>query len=107
MLSGVPHEFLDLDNGFVGEWIHELRKVNKEPIALFCGSDRKKSYEAQIKRYSEKLNLNITVEEIKRTGNDISASKVREALKNNDKDLFKANMDKSVWVLFDRLKKYV
>lgn len=107
MLKGIPHEFLELDNGFIGEWIHALRNKKIEPIALFCGSDRVKSYSGQINRYKEKLNLNIKVEEIQRSGEDISASKVREALKNNDFELFKKNMDKSTWSLFDELGKFI
>jgi len=103
----VPHQFLELSNGFIGEWINELRNDGFEPKALFCGSDRVKSYEGQIKRYSDKLNLDIKVEEIARTGEDISASKVREALKNDDIELFKANMHKSVWNMFDKLKKKI
>jgi len=107
MLKSIPHQFLELSNGFVGEWINELRNDDFEPIAMFCGSDRVKSYQGQLKRYTEKLNLNITVEEIARTGEDISASKVREALKNDDLEQFKLNMHKSSWSMFDKLKKMV
>ncbi len=107
MLKGIPHKFLDIDNGFVGEWINALRNKGSEPIALFCGSDRVKTYSSQINRYKEKLNLNIKVEEIQRSGEDISASKVREALKNKDFELFKKNMDKSTWSLFDELGKFI
>jgi len=107
MLGSVPHMFIELDNGFIGEWIHFLRGKKIEPIALFCGSDRVKSYEGQIARYKETLNLNIKVEEIARTGEDISASKVRQALKDDDLETFKKNMDKSTWSMFDELRKLV
>jgi len=107
MLSDVPHMFLDADNGFMGEWVHQLRNDNYEPIALYCGSDRVKSYQGMIKRYEDKLNINIKVEEIARTGKDISASKVRQALKDDDYKTFKDNMDKRTWDLFDKLKKMV
>jgi len=107
MLKDVPHSFIELNNGFVGEWIHFLRNKKIEPIALFCGSDRVKSYEAQINRYKETLNLNIKVEEIARTGEDISASKVRQALKDDDLETFKKNMHKTTWDFFDELKKKI
>ncbi len=107
MLTSIPHLFIDADNGFVGEWIHQLRELNKEPIALFCGSDRVSSYKGQLNRYKEKLNLNLKVEEIARTGKDISASKVRDALKNDDLETFQDNMDKRTWKLFNKLKKLV
>lgn len=107
MLKGIPYQIVELSNGFVGEWIDWLRNKNMEPKALFCGSDRKKTYEGQINRYKEKMNLDIKVEEIVRSGEDISATKVRQALADDDFDTFKKMMDKSVWKDFDTLKKYV
>jgi len=107
MLTSIPHQFIEADNGFFGEWVHQLREKNYEPIAFYCGSDRVKSYQGMIKRYADKIDINIKVEEIARTGKDISASKVREALKNDDLEQFKDNMDKRTWSLFDKLKKLV
>jgi len=107
MLTGIPHMFLEADNGFMGEWVHQLRNKDYEPKAFYCGSDRVKSYQGMIKRYQDKLNIDIKVEEIPRTGEDISASKVREALKNDDLETFKQNMDKRTWSLFNKLKKMV
>lgn len=103
----MPHIYLELDTGFVGNWIHELRNMGKEPKALFCGSDRVKSYQGQINRYKDQLNLDIAVEEIARTGEDISASKVRDALKNDNFEEFKRNMDPSTYKLYDMLKRKV
>ena len=107
MLTGIPHIFLDTDNGFFGEWVHQLRNKNLEPVAFYCGSDRVSSYKGMINRYADKLSVDINVEEIARTGKDISASKVREALKNDDIKAFQDNMDKRTWSLFDKLKKLV
>jgi len=103
----MPHMYIELDTGFVGNWIHELRNMGKEPKALFCGSDRVKSYQGQINRYKDQLNLDITVEEIARTGEDISASKVRDALKNDDFEEFKRNMDPSTHKLYNMLKRKI
>jgi len=107
MLKGIPYQIIELTNGFIGEWIDYLRNKNMEPKALFTGSDRKKSYEGQINRYKEKWNLSLKVEEIARTDEDISATKVRKALADDDFNTFKKMMDKSVWKDFDTLKKYV
>jgi hypothetical protein len=78
----------EIPSGFIGEIIADLRKQNYEPIAIFCGTDRVKTYQDQINRYKERLNINIRIEETKRTDEDISASKVREAIKNDNYNAF-------------------
>ena len=106
-MTKVPHRVYIISTGFVGEFIHELRNNDFEPVALMAGSDRLKTYKAQVKRYSEELNLNMKVVEIKRGEEDISASKVREALKNDDVETFEKMMDKKVHNTFKKLKRYV
>jgi len=78
----------EIPSAFLGEMLKTLREQNMEPIAIFCGTDRVKSYQQQIDRYKLKLNLNIKVEEIHRTGEDVSASKIRDAIKQNDFETF-------------------
>ncbi len=97
-------EFLELSSGFIGDFISPLRDKNLEPTILFAGSDRIKSYENQIERYKELFDLNLTVEEIKRNDDDVSASKVRDALKNNDEESFKKLMSKNLHKYFKKLK---
>jgi cytidyltransferase-like protein len=104
MLGSIPHIFVDEDSGFIGNFIDKLRKDNKEPIAIFTGSDRVKSYEAQIDRYVEKLNLNIKVHEIVRGDEDVSATKVRNALKDDDFEAFKKLTHKNVHKMFKELQ---
>ena len=95
---------MKLTSGFIGEFINVLRHHNKEPVLLYCGTDRIKSYQAQISRYKNKLNLSLQVKEISRSDEDISASKVRNALKNNDIEKFKQLTDKCEWKYFEKLK---
>jgi phosphopantetheine adenylyltransferase len=105
MLTGIPHQVIETKTGFVGNFVDMLRKKNFEPIALFTGSDRKRTYSDQINRYKDQLNLDMKVEEITRTGADVSATKVRNALKSGDETEFKKNMDKSLWPRFDEMAK--
>ena len=93
--------------GFIGDVVDYCRRLGFEPEVLYCGSDRVKTYEGQIKRYKEKLNLDIKVKEIKRTSSDISATKVREAIKNNDLDTFKKLTPEEEWKYFDTLRSYL
>lgn len=59
-----------------------------EPVLWLCGSDRYEPYSKQANNEKYKLDNNLTNEfkcfEIKRNDDDISASKVREAIKNDD-----------------------
>ena len=105
MLGSIPHIFIEEDSGFIGNFVDKLRKDNKEPIAIFTGTDRVKSYQGQIDRYKEKLNLNIKVHEIQRGDEDVSATKVRNALKADDFEAFKKLTHKKVHPMFDELKK--
>lgn len=107
MLTGIPHVFVETSSGFIGDFVDALRRKGFEPKALYAGTDRKKGYEGQINSYKDRFNLDMTVEEIKRSDEDISATKVRDSLTNDDFEAFKKNMDKSVWPMFDALKKVI
>jgi citrate lyase synthetase len=86
---------------FIGELVHQARNRNHEIVRLFAGTDRVKGYESQIDRYKEQLNIDIKVDEIKRSDEDISATKVRNALIDDDWDTFKkmtAKLDKKDFI---------
>ncbi len=100
-------EVLEIKSGFIGDFISPLRDKGMEPSIILAGSDRVKSYKGQIKRYEEMFNLDIEVKEIKRTGEDISASKVRQALSDDDEETFKNMTSKGTWSFWDKLKKYL
>jgi len=93
--------FMEQKNGF----IEALREMNFEPKFLYCGSDRKVTYTSQINRYKDRLNLDITLKEIPRRTRCISATRVRNALKENDIKEFKRCMHRSQWKKFDELKR--
>ena len=93
--------------GFIGDVVDFCRRLDYEPVVLYCGSDRVKTYEGQIKRYEDELNLSLKVKEIKRSNQDISATKVREAIKNNDFETFKSMTPEEEWKYFDTLRSYL
>ncbi len=99
-------EVIEIKTGFIGDFISPLRDKALEPTIILAGTDRVNSYKGQIKRYKEMFNLNITVKETKRTDEDISASKVRQAIKDNDEELFKSMTSKGTWGYFKKLKGY-
>jgi len=75
--------------------------VNNIRVVL-AGSDRKASYEKQLEKMPE-----VHVEEIPRTGEDISASKVRQALIDDDVETFKQMMHPGTYEFYNELKQFV
>lgn len=67
-----------------------LREAGYEPVSWTCGTDRYSQYENMVKKYGKDINLddNFEVIEVKRGDEDISATAVRQALRNNDEDTY-------------------
>ena len=79
-----------------------------EPMMWGFGTDRKKSYNAMINKQSYRDQLDVHPEfkgyEIKRTDDNISASKVRNALKLDDEKTFKKMTPKSIHKFYKALQ---
>lgn len=67
-----------------------LREAGYEPISWTCGTDRYNQYKTMVKKYGKDIDLddNFEVIEVKRGDEDISATAVRQALRNNDEDTY-------------------
>lgn len=80
-----------------------------EPVAWVCGSDRIDSYKKMVERYKDDIGLTPTfnVFEIPRTGDDISATKCREALIEGDQKKFDSMVPKEVANMYFKLKKMI
>lgn len=80
-----------------GNIIRILDKIPFNVNVVYAGSDRVESYQSQVKN-----NVGVTVREMYRTNDDISASKVIDNI--DDEKFFKANTPKSIHPLYDELK---
>lgn len=82
-------------------------KAGYEPISWSCGSDRIDQYTRMAEKYHDKANLpaGFEVIEIPRTDDDISATKVRNSLKNDDFKEFKSSTPHALHKYYDLLKK--
>lgn len=85
-----------------GFFVDELNKLNSTKFTAYAGSDRVKAY-ASFQKYMENDNT-LEIKEIKRTDEDISATKVRDALKSNDEASFKKLTHKNIHGMFKELK---
>lgn len=66
--------------GFIPEIIQDNNIDTSKGIAIIAGSDRIDGYKKQFKN----VDYNVIFDEIKRTDDDVSASKVRKAVENDD-----------------------
>jgi len=86
-----------------GFFVDELNKLpDGTKFVAYAGSDRVKAYKAY-EKYMEG-NRTLEIKEIKRTDKDISATKVRQSLKDNNFEDFKALTDKKIHKMFDELR---
>lgn len=91
-------EIISNRNGFIPSIL------NKAPInvnVVLTGSDRVKTYREQLK------DNDVYVREVPRTEEDVSATKVRDSLRNDDFNTFKKLMPKELLGYFDKLKSLV
>lgn len=99
------HDILIVKNADIGIFGQLLHDNNYEPVYWLCGTDRFEKYDLMCKKYKDQFKLPyIQALEIYRTDEDISATQVREALINNNLDLFTKLCigDKNI---FDELKR--
>ena len=73
---------------------------NFEPVLWICGTDRFENYSRQANSEKYKIDNNLLMEfrclEVKRTDDDISATKVREAIINNDFESYNKMMSNCI-----------
>lgn len=77
-------------NANIVDNIEILREAGYEPISWTCGTDRFDAYNTMVKKYGDDINLdkNFKMIEVKREDEDISATAVRKALRDNDEDTY-------------------
>lgn len=91
--------------------VEACRSFGYEPVSWSCGTDRVEPYRKMATRYAEDLGLDdsFRVVEIPRTDEDISASKVRGAIKDDDYEGY-ADMMPKEWrkrSVFGKLRKMI
>lgn len=96
-----------LPSASIDKMFNELRP-NYEPVLWGAGSDRMKSFGFQVnkEKYREDLGVldNFKLFEIPRTDDNISATKVRSALIDDDFDAFKSMTPKPIHKMYNELK---
>ena len=80
--------WLTVKNANIVDNIEILRQAGYEPISWTCGTDRFDSYKRMVDKYGEDIGLdsNFQVIEVKRGDEDVSATAVRNALRNDQEE---------------------
>jgi nicotinamide mononucleotide adenylyltransferase len=110
-----PSHIISAPTGFVPEIMDNIfnltsRENLKKRLVLLAGTDRIAGYKKQLDDYFEKDGVTAEVQEIARdmdAADNISASKVREAIKNNDKETFQSMTPAGIHGDFMTLRKYL
>ena len=89
-----------------------LKPMGYEISSWSCGTDRIDAYSAMAERYHEYKGEQILADdfemyEVKRGDEDVSATKVRQALRDGDKKSYESMVPKDLWKDFDDLKDMV
>ncbi len=101
MLKKCFNERIEITTSETGNLIRVLQKPSFTINVVFAGTDRVEDYKQQLQD-----NKDVSIIEIPRI-DDVSGTKVRTALINNDKDTFKKNTPEQIWDMFDELKQFV
>ena len=100
LFSNDPHieKVVPVKNADIVAIGEELRRYGYEIAAWTCGTDRYDTYSAMASKYHDKAGLtdDFEVIEVKRTDEDISATKARGYLLADDKQAFFSMMPRSV-----------
>jgi glycerol-3-phosphate cytidylyltransferase-like family protein len=105
VLKGTPHDVIKLNNGFIGVVINELRKKGYEPIMFASGPDREDGYKSQLQKYSKEWDVNADITSVQARIKGASATEVRSAIRNDDRETFEKFMPKALYPEWENLKK--
>ena len=96
---------VETQTGFIYSILNALRPMY-EPVLWGTGSDRLKDYDRQITKYGPEANVlkDFQPYEVKRTGQNISATKVRNAIMEDNESEFKKLTPKAEHRYYDQLR---
>lgn len=94
--------------GFLPKIIGKLREDNMEPDTIYAGADRIAGYQNQIKSANARMEAKYHYKvEFKETERVTSATTVRNALRNDDRESFEKNMPKELWPEYETMRKLI
>jgi nicotinamide mononucleotide adenylyltransferase len=93
-------KIVETKNGYIPDIVEQLKEMNIEVDTLMAGDDRIESYKKQNERAGIKINYKLTPRVT-------SATKVRNAIREDDHETFKKIMPKKLHKEWDNLRKLI
>jgi len=104
-IFGNKVKLIEFKIGYIPYIINDIEQnYGDEITAVLAGTDRAESYQKQLDRAEL---YDVDVIEIPRTGADVSATELRNSIRENDYNNFKKNIDKRLLSFFDILKREI
>lgn len=102
---------LPFTTGFIPAIVDDLRDRGLEVVKVFCGTDRICKYRTMVEdancRIRPEAQMNIEFFEVSRDDDNISGTKVRQALHNGDYEAFKKMMPPECHYRFEQLQNII
>ena len=86
-------------------FVDEINEMPESKFVIYAGTDRIKQY-ARFEQYLEG-GRTLETKEIKRTATDVSATKIRKAITDNDKNTFQQMTPKEIHGMFNKLQQEI
>jgi len=106
--TNIPYVILKFNSGYLPDALSVINNSvgDFELLYMSCGTDRMKDYTRLLDKAKEEFNFEYELIELKRTDADISASKVRDAIKSNDFVFYSENTPPGIndEATFEKLK---
>lgn len=102
LIAGVKY----VKNAFIESWVDTAKDLGFKPVSWTCGTDRFASYENMVRKYGEEYGLDpdFKVVRLDRDDDNISATSVRECLKNDDREKFMTQMPECLWGMYNKMR---
>ena len=99
---------IEVPTGYLPDIINEIRKRGQEVETVYAGPDRMEEYQRQLAGVNAKLGTDkkFTVT-FKLAERITSATTVRDAIRNNNQTAFRANVPRSIWPEYEKLREYL
>lgn len=99
-------EVTTASTGYIPDMVNDFRKRGMEVVEVYAGADRINTYKKMIESFNKQMPPEKQISaKFKETPRVTSATTVRNAIRSDDMETFKANVPKKLWPEYEKMKK--